>query len=939
MTDTNTNTNKLENWAFPFKTAGASAEVSDPQLYYDALAKANSGFYPMGANGLWHGGVHFDAGTGALLDQSAVRCIADGEVIAYRIDERYPTSQYGEGPTAVHLPFSTGFVLVKHRLELPALPTAPTPASAATTLTPATTTPATATPLATPAAEALTFYSLYMHLLDWNGYGLPGAPTPAEFLAPSLYTVSTRPSDPQLGLRVREDGPGSDILALLPKGCKVTLGESYPHKTHWKQLLSVDQGDAIPALASDVIGWVYAPELTGDSVADRAKDDEPAITLSHQGLRVRKEGKLNGTIIRVLPRGAQLKVGPKEASGYCKVLEVLDYKGVPALPNGPDGKLLGYVYHADLDASRTPPTFDTVTPLPTPIRIKAGELIGHLGQYQNHDDATPKTMLHLEVFSCDDVPAFITKSQARAASLPESEKTLLHVQPGTKLVTHTASMTAANPPTVRDPGNTIGVTRSIPLAVLNSLPAANKIQTSTPMLGGAPVVTQWWRLDNAFADENGNLISGWLADVISTRENPTGTRHSPWEWLNFDFIRETSTPADQFACRLDTQGQLSETELPNYQMHISTADGGPIADRLYKIIDGAGGSSCDGKLSTPEIRTALSKPWHAQSISQLISQYESEWYWQDAKWDALDPLMEHTPATPNTDWVAEKARIKTLAWWDKVEGQHGITAGGMAWHFQPVGIVSNLKDQKENLITLNMLKAVNPNGSNGHHENILPYLNKYANVYGISEKKAVTHFLSQIAHESGLRIISEGLNYSAIQMRRTYGCKIRNGQNQYNAATNDCNFGRLRDKLWTNEAQYANNPENLANYVYADRMDNGDESSGDGFKYRGRGMIQITGRGEYQNFQRIHNQKNPNDTQNFLDNPDLLINSIEYGVESAFVYWFTKRRSDGARLSAIAESGTVSEVTQVVNGGQNGYTDRKKRFNALALLMEIPQEV
>jgi hypothetical protein len=471
---------------------------------------------------------------------------------------------------------------------------------------------------------------------------------------------------------------------------KDTLGIADPLKSDWKPLLSIDEGAAISPLASGVIGWVYAPELTGDTVADRANDEEPELARSHQGLRVRKEGKLNGTIIGVLPRGAQLKVGPKEASGYCKLLEVLDYKGVPALPNGPDGKLLGYVYHADLDASRTPPTFDTVTPLPTPIRIKAGELIGHLGQYQNHDDATPKTMLHLEVFSCDDVPAFISKSQARAASLPESEKTLLHVQPGTKLVTHTASITAANPPTVRDPGIKIGVSRTIALAVLNNLPAERKIQTSTPMLGGAPVVTQWWRLDNAFADENGNLISGWLADVISTRENPTGTRHSPWEWLGFDFISETTSATEQFANHLAGQCLLSEAELPDYQAHISTADNGPIKTRLYDIIDGADGTVRDEKLTVKEIKAALGKPWHAQSISQLISRYESEWYWQDAKWDELDKLMEHTPATPNTDWVAEKARIKTLAWWNKVEGQHGIKAGGMAWHFHVVGLIGSL---------------------------------------------------------------------------------------------------------------------------------------------------------------------------------------------------------------------------------------------------------
>jgi hypothetical protein len=116
----------------------------------------------------------------------------------------------------------------------------------------------------------------------------------------------------------------------------------------------------------------------------------------------------------------------------------------------------------------------------------------------------------------------------------------LYVQPDTKLVTHTASMTTANPPKVSDPGSTIGVSRTIPLAVLNNLPVERKIQTSTPMPGGAPIETNWWRLDNAFADADGNLISGWLADVIPTR-------HSPWEWQGFDFISETTNASEQFA--------------------------------------------------------------------------------------------------------------------------------------------------------------------------------------------------------------------------------------------------------------------------------------------------------------------------------------------------------------------------------------------------------
>ena len=285
-------TNIVKNWSYPFKTAGSSKEVTDPQVYFDALAKAENGFYPMGKNGIWHGGVHFDDNTAALLDQSSIRCIADGEVIAYRIDEHYPVSEYtSEIPLIKRAPFSTGFVLVKHRLELPSVPTA----------------------TANTSTDGLTFYSLYMHLLDWKGYQTSGAPLPPPFLAETSYLVSDRCSDPVLGLRVRKDPKGgeTEVLALLPKGCKVTLGEADTSDPRWRQLASIVEGTAIPPLPSGTIGWVYASELTDGTVADKAKDSEPALTISHQGLNVRKEGKLTGTILGVLPRGAKVKLGVK----------------------------------------------------------------------------------------------------------------------------------------------------------------------------------------------------------------------------------------------------------------------------------------------------------------------------------------------------------------------------------------------------------------------------------------------------------------------------------------------------------------------------------------------------------------------------------------------------------------------------------------------------
>ena len=602
--------NKPINWAYPFKTAGeAGKEVSDPQLYFDALAKAEDGFYPMGANGLWHGGVHFDGKTGALLDQSQVRCIADGEVIAYRIDDKYPETPHaatihpGMGPEPVGDKYSTGLVLVKHRLALPPAPLPATPAGeSAPADTTAETPPETPAAEAEPASEGLIFYSLYMHLLDWTSYQTASAPKPPTFLAPTKYSVKHTADDPLLGLRVRalHDNGTSTVLALLPKGCTVTLGEAHPLKPQFKQLLSVDEGAAIPALPTGTVGWVYAPELTGNTVANKAKDTEPALTLSHQGLNVRQEGKLTGMIIGVLPHGATLKVGEKQSSGYCKVLEVMDYRGVPALPNGPDGKPLGYVFFDELDAQQSEPlNLGHVHLLPEPHAIKAGELIGHIGLYQNQSEDTAKPRLHLEVFTCEDVPAFIAKSRTLAASLPAEQKTLLKIHKGaSKLIPHREDISARNPPKITDTGITIAVELTIPVSVLESLPAERKIQVSETVPGSTtPRITHWWRLDNLLADADGNRISGWLAE-----QDMITTRHSPWEWEGFDFISETTRNTDQLACHLEAQRLLTEDEQPDYQAQISTADHGPIKERLYGIIDGADGSARDDILSVKEIK-------------------------------------------------------------------------------------------------------------------------------------------------------------------------------------------------------------------------------------------------------------------------------------------------------------------------------------------------
>ncbi|MCD7099400.1 M23 family metallopeptidase [Stenotrophomonas sp. MMGLT7] len=117
------------NWAYPFQPLqykgdeGQTQEIKNPLsvLYYESLANAESGAYPIGSNGIWHGGLHFDRATAVMLNQDVgVRCLTGGEVVAYRVDGKYPVSSYATGDAE----YSTGFVLVRHKLQLPTAPRA-----------------------------------------------------------------------------------------------------------------------------------------------------------------------------------------------------------------------------------------------------------------------------------------------------------------------------------------------------------------------------------------------------------------------------------------------------------------------------------------------------------------------------------------------------------------------------------------------------------------------------------------------------------------------------------------------------------------------------------------------------------------------------------------------------------------------------------------------
>ena len=167
--------------------------------------------------------------------------------------------------------------------------------------------------------------------------------------------------------------------------------------------------------------------------------------------------------------------------------------------------------------------------------------------------------------------------------------------------------------------------------------------------------------------------------------------------------------------------------------------------------------------------------------------------------------------------------------------------------------------------------------------------------FQINTPLRLAHFLAQCGHESGgFRATQENLNYSAKGLMGIF------------------------KKYFPTEAianQYARNPQKIANKVYANRMANGDEASGDGFRFRGRGYIQLTGRANYTEFGKAIGE-------NIAANPDVV--SGKYALLSAAWFWSKNglnRLADGGATDAV-----VTSITKRVNGGTIGLADRIKHF-------------
>lgn len=181
---------------------------------------------------------------------------------------------------------------------------------------------------------------------------------------------------------------------------------------------------------------------------------------------------------------------------------------------------------------------------------------------------------------------------------------------------------------------------------------------------------------------------------------------------------------------------------------------------------------------------------------------------------------------------------------------------------------------------------------NNHPGVLFPIFESIFPKYDITTVERVAGFLAQCGHESAdFTVLKENLNYSAEGLHKVFPKR----------------FPTLESAQ-----PYNRNPEKIANKIYSDRMGNGPEASGEGYKFRGRGAIQLTGKDNYSRFASAIGKS--------LDETVAYTETLEGAIESACWFWQTHKLND------YCDKNDIVGMTKVINGGTIGLDDRKHHF-------------
>ncbi|WP_392892686.1 hypothetical protein ACF6ZU_12145 [Pseudomonas migulae] len=627
----------LMSFQYPFRKADGK-QFTDAEEVYKALENEKSGHYLLGSNNFWHGGIHISnvSAPQCVLDEP-VRCMADGEVVAYRLNDDYLESTFGDGDTAKKLKYSNSFCLVRHEYK-----SAPNPEEGPNK----------------GKQNKLNFFSLYMHLLPHARYPLSPEETPAKKVTMKVGDFNAYPTAPPAGVVSQPDGK-------LVNGTQLEILETAEsgELTYAKGKIlsgSVKKGTTKTRGVGDVIWFAYLKN--GVPYRNTANTQIWKEELLPERLRPNYwQGKVKAKLVKRLPlydapatpTNGQPAGSPKGTLqlNVDSVIE-FDSKEVLNLTVGNQTQRMAactLVSGALWGNGVVPPTFwacvenvlpnkcvswQTVTPsefdsvVVAGTGIKAGDPIGYLGQTENltseQGASDSKFQVHVEIFTAEaDVKDFLKNF----AGL-KTGKQYLQLPAGTELK------------------NAAPATGTTPLKLNHAVD-----------LGKTPVIkvgTEDWY--NVSVTDDGQPVSGLVqkagANII--------TQHD-WEKLGYQIVEETNATADGF---------LDPEDMPQF-----------FKDLFAKI-----DANHDGQVDSAELAEALKNAETRSRWSKLIAHHPTEWKDKadSGKWSKLDQLLETSPKTLKH----EKERISKYVFWGELSGKAAIESG-LIYHFHPIGFIAN----------------------------------------------------------------------------------------------------------------------------------------------------------------------------------------------------------------------------------------------------------
>ncbi|CAG7576588.1 MULTISPECIES: glycoside hydrolase family 19 protein [Klebsiella] len=333
--------------------------------------------------------------------------------------------------------------------------------------------------------------------------------------------------------------------------------------------------------------------------------------------------------------------------------------------------------------------------------------------------------------------------------------------------------------------------------------------------------------------------------------------------------------------------------------------------RLLELID----SNQDGYYQEQEYLQAVHNISYRDRLYRVIAKHASEWYYgKDAPlWKTyLDTLTRDAPL-----WKTYLETFLDKMTWMKTVSEKGVALGSEPWHMHPIVFLNSIKKGKSK-ITREMLRRIWSDPGNVSDSVLDVVAEEFSNkfeVCNINTKNRLYHFFAQIYQEVGPTFnLNEGFNYRPQVLINKFAYYRNHPQD---AQTDGYIPGR----------QVANK-QNIANRAYGGREGNDNIASGDGWRYRGRGMKKLTFKNNYRSFTNYH-ERVWGERVDFESTPDLLVETV-YAARSALYFW------DQNNLFSSADNGisrAVSDsITRIVNLYDNHYEDRHN--NLIRFLQE-----